>query len=86
MPTTLVPPAPPAHAGALDRLNISPSQAPTGSLAAVLAPLRRLASLVASEELAPGGSEGQSEPTPVAMIAPMHGPVVKQAVTELVGR
>jgi len=50
----------------------------------VLAPLRRLAAVV--EELTLGADNGQSDPLPVSMIAPMHGPVVKQALTELVGR
>ncbi|KAI7837260.1 hypothetical protein COHA_008874 [Chlorella ohadii] len=70
-------------ATALDRLNISAAQS-QGSLAAVLAPLRRLAAVV--EELTLGADNGQSDPLPVSMIAPMHGPVVKQALTELVGR
>lgn len=74
----------PHPAAALDRLNISAAQS-QGSLAAMLAPLRRLAAVV--EELTLGAeSEVQSEPLPVSMIAPMHGPVVKQALTELVGR
>lgn len=50
----------------------------------MLAPLRRLASVV--EDLTLGASDGATEPLPVSMIAPMHGPVVKQAVTELLGR
>ena len=70
-------------AAALDRLNITAAQS-QGSLAAVLAPLRRLAAVV--EELTLGAYETQSEPLPVAMIAPMHGPVIKQALTELLGR
>lgn len=55
----------------------------------MLAPLRRLAAVVATGQLTAGqGGEAaqQGELTAVAMIAPMHGPVVKQALTELVGR
>jgi len=80
----------PAHlpvAAALDRLNINASQSPVNSgspLASLVAPLRRLADLVT--ELTLGADDGVAEPLAVAAIAPMHGPIVRQSLTELVGR
>ena len=50
----------------------------------MLAPLRRLAAAVT--ELTLGADDGVAEPLEVAAIAPMHGPLVRQSLTELVGR
>ncbi|EFN57640.1 hypothetical protein CHLNCDRAFT_57191 [Chlorella variabilis] len=73
-------------ATALDRLNINAMRSPeaAGGLAQVLAPLRRLTALV--HELTLGADDGVAEPLAVAAVAPMHGPVVRQCLTELVGR
>ena len=54
------------------------------TLAAALAPLRRLAEVVT--ELTLGVDDGQADPLAVAIIAPMHGPVVKQSLVELLSR
>ncbi|KAI3438441.1 hypothetical protein D9Q98_000871 [Chlorella vulgaris] len=75
-------------ATALDRLNINATSSPEagggGGLAQALAPLRRLAGLV--RDLTLGADDGVAEPLTVGAIAPMHGPVVRQSLTELVGR
>ncbi|PSC76351.1 flavin oxidoreductase [Micractinium conductrix] len=72
-------------AAALDKLNINASQARAGgTVSKMLAPLRRLADLVT--ELTMGADDGVAEPLAVAAIAPMHGPIVRQSLTELVGR
>jgi flavorubredoxin len=72
-------------ATALDRLNINAMRSPAGgALSQALAPLRRLAALV--HELTLGADDGVAEPLAVAAIAPMHGPVVRRCLTELVGR
>jgi hypothetical protein len=74
------------RAAALDRLNINAVPIGGGSrtLAAALAPLRRLAEVVT--ELTLGVNDGVADPLAVAIIAPMHGPVVKQSLVELLSR
>ncbi|KAL4448068.1 hypothetical protein ABPG75_005287 [Micractinium tetrahymenae] len=70
-------------ATALERLNINASLSggKGGGLGAVLS---RLADLVT--ELTMGADDGVAEPLAVSAIAPMHGPVVRQSLTELVRR
>lgn len=67
-------------ATALERLNINSTlSGGRGGLGAVLS---RLADLVT--ELTMGADDGVAEPLAVSAIAPMHGPVVRQSLTELV--
>lgn len=54
------------------------------ALASALKPMQRLAAAV--YELTLGAGDASVEPMQVALIAPMHGPCIKNSLTELVGR
>lgn len=79
-------PAAKQTATALDRLAINaiPAKQDLGALEVVMAPLRKLGKLV--NELTLGADDGTPEPIKVSLICPLHGPIIKASVTELVGR
>jgi flavorubredoxin/flavin reductase (DIM6/NTAB) family NADH-FMN oxidoreductase RutF len=66
------------------RINATPAPAESGALAAVLAPLKTFASLV--ESLTLGADDGTPEPTAAGLLLPLHGPIVRSSLSELVGR
>lgn len=71
---------------ALDRLRINAVDRPQdmGPLEALLGPLRSAARFVSALTL--GADDGQPEPLKVSLLCPIHGPVVRSSLTELVRR